>query len=89
MTLRGKRSRTLLCWLAGLAVASVGLSSVARAGDFFSDLKDNFNLHGYVEAQQIWRNENFAKDYHVASLRNRIDLQPSGQIIKDANLGPI
>src|SRR5579863_501960 len=88
--LRGKR---LSGRLAVLIVAILGLSawdSPARAdGDFFTNLKDNFELHGYGEAQQIWRNENFVKGYHVASLRNRLDLQPSGQLIKDLGAGPI
>jgi len=89
MTFRGKKCRALLLWLAGLALASAGWGSPARAGDFFTDFASNFNLHGYAEAQQIWRNENFVKNYHVASLRNRLDLQPSGQAIKDVNLGPL
>ena len=37
-----------------------------------------------MENQEIIRSENYVDDYNVASIRNRIDLQPSGQIIKDS-----
>ena len=50
------------------------------------NLEDSFQLHGYVENQEIIRSENYVGDYNVASIRNRIDLQPSGQIIRDATL---
>ena len=50
------------------------------------NLEDSFELHGYVENQEIIRSENYVSDYNLASFRNRIDLQPSGQIIKDAEL---
>ena len=50
------------------------------------NLEDSFELHGYLENQEIIRSENYVSDYNLASFRNRIDLQPSGQIIKDAEL---
>ncbi len=82
--------RTKRLWLFGV-IATMGLTlggptrayaqqSVAQT------LKDTFQLHGYVENQEIIRSENYVSDYHVASIRNRIDLQPSGQIIRDATL---
>ena len=49
-------------------------------------MEDSFQLHGYVENQEIIRSENYVSDYNVASIRNRIDLQPSGQIINNATL---
>ncbi|MGD0136819.1 MAG: DUF1302 family protein [Bryobacteraceae bacterium] len=49
-------------------------------------LEDTFQLHGYVENQEIIRNTNYVTDYNVASIRNRIDLQPSGQIIENGTL---
>ncbi len=89
MRRRGRALSGLLLWLAAVLGGGCLWGSQAHAEEFFSDLASNFNFHGYLEAQQIWRNENFAKDYHIASLRHRIDLQPSGQFIKDVNLGPI
>ena len=44
------------------------------------------NSTAILENQEIIRNENYVKGYNMASIRNRIDLQPSGQIIKDASL---
>ena len=41
------------------------------------NLEDSFELHGYVENQEIIRSENYVSDYNVASIRNRIDIQPS------------
>ena len=49
-------------------------------------LEDTFQLHGYVENQEIIRNTNYVTDYNVASIRNRIDLEPSGRIVSDATL---
>jgi Protein of unknown function (DUF1302) len=75
-------------WLLGLVAALalvMGGSAYAQQG-VMQNLEDSFELHGYVEAQQIWRSENYIQDYNVASLRNRIDVQPSGQIIKDVTL---
>jgi hypothetical protein len=76
--------RTKRLWLFGV-IATMGLTlggptrayaqqSVAQT------LRDTFQLHGYVENQEIIRSENYVSDYHVASIRNRIDLQPSGRI---------
>ncbi len=73
--------------MAALALVVGGPASRAYAQQGIAEnLKDSFELHGYVENQEIIRAENYASDYHVASIRNRIDLQPSGQIIKDATL---
>src|ERR1700758_2727397 len=86
MNVGGKSIERL--WLVGL-IATLALvmggSAYAQQG-MMQNLEDSFELHGYAEAQQIWRSENFNQDYNVASLRNRIDLQPSGQIIKDVTL---
>src|SRR5258708_3619465 len=88
MNADSKRRKRL--WLFG-AVATMGLmlSGQTRAyaqQGIAQNLEDTFELHGYLENQEIIRSENYASDYHVASIRNRIDLQPSGQIIKDVTL---
>src|SRR6202167_833396 len=88
MTADSKRGKRL--WLLGM-IATIGLmlGSPTRASaqqGVEQTLEDTFQLHGYVENQEIIRAENYVKDYNVASIRNRIDLQPSGQIIKDATL---
>jgi uncharacterized protein DUF1302 len=66
----------LLGVLSGLATAGR-----VQAEDIWDTLKSTSQLHGYVENQEIIRNENYVRDYHVASIRNRIDLQPSGTIV--------
>ncbi|HVB78510.1 MAG TPA: DUF1302 family protein [Candidatus Binataceae bacterium] len=78
-------------WLLGLvaALALVVGGSASRAyaqQGIMQNLEDSSELHGYVENQEIIRNENYVKGYHLASIRNRLDLQPSGQIIKDATM---
>src|SRR6202161_2456187 len=88
MTADSKRGKRL--WLLGM-IATIGLmlGSPTRASaqqGVEQTLEDSFELHGYVENQEIIRAENYVSDYNVASIRNRIDLQPSGQIIKDATL---
>ena len=83
----GGKSRERL-WLLGLIAALalvVGGPAYAQQG-IMQNLEDSFELHGYVENQEILRSENFNNSYNLASIRNRIDLQPSGQIIKDATL---
>ena len=77
-------------WLFG-AIATMGLmlSGPPRANaqqGVTQTLEDTFQLHGYVENQEIIRSENYVGDYNVASIRNRIDLQPSGHIIDQAHL---
>jgi len=74
----------LLALVAALALV-VGGPAYAQQG-VMQNLKDSFELHGYVENQEIIRSTNYETDYNVASIRNRIDIQPSGQIIKDVNL---
>ena len=77
----------LLGLVAALALAVGGSASRAYAQQgIMQNLEDSFELHGYLENQEIIRNENYVKGYNMASIRNRIDLQPSGQIIKDASL---
>ena len=86
MNVGGKSKERL--WLLGLVAALalvVGGPAYAQQG-IAQNLEDSFELHGYVENQEIIRSENYVSDYNVASIRNRIDLQPSGQIIKDATL---
>jgi hypothetical protein len=86
--IRGRASGPLF-WRAMEAVIGLCmLGGSAHAEGFFTDLENNFQFNGYAEAQQIWRNENFVKNYHIASLRNRLDLQPSGQLFREVNLGP-
>jgi hypothetical protein len=89
MNLGGKSKERL--WLLGLVAALAlvvgGPASQAYAQQGIAqNLEDSFELHGYVENQEIIRSENYVSDYNVASIRNRIDIQPSGQIIKDATL---
>jgi len=80
----------LLGLVAALALAVGGSASRAYAQQgVMQTLEDSFELHGYVENQQIIRSENYQSDYNVASIRNRLDLQPSGQILKDIGLGPM
>jgi hypothetical protein len=88
MNADSKRRKRL--WLFG-AVATMGLMLCGQTRAYAQqgiaqNLEDSFELHGYLENQEIIRSENYASDYHVASIRNRIDLQPSGQIIKDVTL---
>ncbi len=89
MNLGGKSKERL--WLLGL-VAALALVAGGPASQAYAqqgiaqNLEDSFELHGYVENQEIIRSENYVSDYNVASIRNRIDIQPSGQIIKDATL---
>jgi len=86
----GGKSRERL-WMLGL-VAALALVVGGPASQAFAqqgiaqNLEDSFELHGYLENQEIIRSENYVGDYNLASIRNRIDLQPSGQIIKDATL---
>src|SRR5882724_851104 len=90
---KGRERLWMLGLLAALALVVGGPASSAYAQQgIMQNLEDSFELHGYVENQEIIRSENYVTDYNVASIRNRIDLQPSGQIIKDAsmpNLGGI
>ena len=75
-------------WLLGLVAALalvMGGSAYAQQG-IAQNLEDSFELHGYVENQEIIRAENYVSDYNLASIRNRIDVQPSGQILKDINM---
>src|ERR1700691_760216 len=88
MTADSKRGKRL--WLLGM-IATIGLmlGSPTRASaqqGVEQTLEDTFQLHGYVENQEIIRAENYVKDYNVASIRNRIDLQPSGHIIDNVTL---
>jgi hypothetical protein len=85
------RKSTERVWLFGLMAALAlvvgGPASRAYAQQGIAEnLKDSFELHGYVENQEIIRAENYVSDYNLASFRNRIDVQPSGQIIKDLTL---
>ncbi len=84
---KGRGRLWSLVLVAALALVVGGTASQAYAQQGITqNLEDSFELHGYVENQEIIRNENYVKGYNVASIRNRIDLQPSGQIIKDADL---
>jgi hypothetical protein len=77
----------MLGLVAALALVVGGPASQAFAQQGIAqNLEDSFELHGYLENQEIIRSENYVGDYNLASIRNRIDLQPSGQIIKDATL---
>ncbi len=74
-------------WLGLWAVAAFALvlswpGAPARADSIGETITSSFGLHGYLENQEIIRNENFVTNYHVASIRNRLDLQPSGAILE-------
>ena len=75
----------LLGLVAALALVMMGGPAYAQQG-VMQNLEDSFELHGYAENQEIIRSENYVDGYNVASIRNRLDLQPSGQIIKDTEL---
>ncbi len=60
-----------------------------QTGGMFDELKNTSQIHGYLENQEIIRSENYVKDYNVASIRNRIDLQPTGTFFTGANFGPV
>ena len=45
-----------------------------------------FQIHGYVENQTIERSDTYVRDWHNASLRNRLDLQLSGTLAKSLDL---
>ena len=72
-----------------VTLAWLGGSAKVQAEDFLENVETSFNIHGYLENQEIIRNENFVKNYHVASIRSRLDVQPSGQLFKDLDFGPI
>ena len=75
----------LLALVAALALVMMGGPAYAQQG-IAQNLEDSFELHGYVENQEIIRSENYVERLQRGVDPNRIDLQPSGQIIKDANL---
>jgi hypothetical protein len=88
MNAHSKRGKRL--WLfAVIAMIGLMLCGARRAyaqQELAQTLKHTFQLHGYLENQEIIRSENYDTDYNVAQIRNRIDLQPSGKIIEDAAL---
>jgi hypothetical protein len=88
MKLGEKSKRWFWLWgvAASLIMAMGGLNSRAYAQGIGETIKDSFELHGYLENQEIFRNENFIDDYNIASIRNRIDLQPSGALIEGMTL---
>src|ERR1039458_7393132 len=84
---KGRERLWLLGMMAALALVVGGPASLAYAQQgIMQNLEDSSEIHGYVENQEIIRSENYVKDYNLASIRNRLDLQPSGQIIKGATL---
>src|SRR5713226_3943595 len=88
MNADSKRRKRL--WLFG-AVATMGLMLCGQTRAYAQqgiaqNLEDSFELHGYLENQEIIRAENYQSDYNLASIRNRIDVQPSGQVLKDINM---
>ena len=74
----------LLALVAALALVMMGGPAYAQQG-VMQNLEDSFELHGYLENQEIIRSENYVSDYNLASFRSRLDFQPSGQILKDVN----
>jgi hypothetical protein len=69
--------------LAALAWVVSWPGALVYADSIGETITSSFGLHGYVENQEIIRSENFVTNYHVASIRNRIDLQPSGAILEN------
>jgi hypothetical protein len=49
-------------------------------------LSNTFQLHGYLENQTIERANDYVKDWHNASLRNRLDIELSGTIARSLDL---
>jgi hypothetical protein len=82
---RGERACLLGVIATMVLILGVPIRASAQQG-LSQTLEDTFQLHGYVENQEIIRNTNYVTDYNVASIRNRIDLQPSGQIIENGTL---
>jgi hypothetical protein len=81
-----RKRLSLFGMIATMGLMLGGAAEVYAQQGIAQTLEDSFQLHGYVENQEIIRSENYVSDYTVASIRNRIDLQPSGQIIRDATL---
>ncbi len=58
----------------------------ARAQTVFDTFANTFQLHGYLENQTIERSDTYVRDWHNASLRNRIDIELSGTISRSLDL---
>ena len=58
----------------------------ARAQTAFDTFANTFQIHGYVENQTIERSDTYVRDWHNASLRNRLNFQLSGTLAKHLDL---
>lgn len=72
--------------LAGFAWMVVWPGARAYAQSWGETITNSFALHGYAENQEIIRSDTFVSDYNVASIRNRLDLQPSGALLEGASM---
>jgi hypothetical protein len=63
----------LVAWAGAPACAQSVLKTIEQSNQF----------NGYLENQEIIRNENYVKNYHVASIRNRAYLTLQGSIYQD------
>ncbi len=58
----------------------------ANAQTVFDTFANTFQLHGYLENQTIERSDTFIRDWHNASLRNRMDVQVSGTLARSLDM---
>jgi hypothetical protein len=58
----------------------------ARAQTVFDTFTNTFQIHGYLENQTIERSDTYVRDWHNASLRNRIDIQLSGTLVRSLDM---
>src|SRR3990172_755101 len=77
--------RWMVAGVCALLLAAVTPSG-ARAQTAFDTFDNTFQIHGYLENQTIERSDTFVRDWHNASLRNRLDIQLSGTMVKNVDL---
>jgi len=58
----------------------------ARAQTVFDKFASTFKIYGYLENQTIERSDTYVRDWHNASLRNRLDVEVSGTLAKNLDL---
>jgi hypothetical protein len=78
-----------LRWLvaaSGTLLLAVMTAGAAQAQTAFDTFANTFAVHGYLENQTIERSDTFVRDWHNASLRNRLAVQISGKVAKSLDL---
>src|SRR3990172_10911957 len=58
----------------------------AHAQTVFDTFASTFQIHGYLENQTIERSDTFVRDWHNASLRNRMSVQLSGTLARSVDM---